>query len=292
MPLSLPSRQSLLGICLCLALIAPHFLNAEKPKAISGESVDRLVIATLLHQGVAKPKIIAHIDLTEPFGTATQWTFVAVQDGGQPIPDSENHGPIFICFVKASSPDCNQHLYRQAKSDTPWFDTTYHLYASSVVYANQNKSTPLLFLKVCGAMSFNGNCGISSALYLYDKGTDRFIRVFLNQTGHNNNQDTRFVESGPLQGDVIVNYPTGNAPYTYWIEVYRAEDSGQYGQILHYRSITAYADGNPLAVADSEMPEILHRFGLWNSGDPLPVPAHMPTVCSVLFMRHGEEWCK
>ena len=158
--------------------------------------------------------------------------------------------------------------------------------------ANPNQSSPLLFLKVCGEVSGDGDGAIAAALYMYDKGTDRFIRVFLNLTGRNNNQATRFVESGPLQGDVIVDNPTENAPYTYWIEVYRAEDSGKYGRILRYRGHTGYSDGNPLAVADSEMPEILHRLGLWHPGDPLPVPAHLPEGCRDLFMLHSEEWCK
>jgi hypothetical protein len=183
-------------------------------------------------------------------------------------------------------------MYQQVRSEMPWFDTPYHLFAGSVVYANQNKLSPLLFLKVSGAASGDGDCGIATALYTYDKSNDRFLRVFLNLTGRNNNQATRFVESGPLQGDVIVDNPTENAPYTYWIEVYRVGDSGQYGQILRYRGHTGYADGNPLAVIDSEMPAILHRLGLWQPGDPLPAPAHLPQGCHHLFMRHGEEWCR
>jgi len=287
-------RFNALSLCCAFltAVVAPHFLGAEKPKAIPGEEVDRSVIAVLSHQGVMKPKVVFHIDLTEPFASVAQWTFVAIQDGGQPIDDFEDHGPILLCLVKAASPDCAQHLYQQVRSEMPWFDTPYHLFASSVVYANQNKSSPLLFLKVCGAVSGDGDCGIATALYTYDKINDGFIRVFLNLTGRNNNQATRFVESGPLQGDVIVDNPTENAPYTYWIEVYRAGDSGQYGQILRYRGHTGYSDGNPLAVADSEMPEILHRLGLWQPGDPLPAPAHLPQGCRHLFMRHGEEWCK
>jgi hypothetical protein len=141
-------------------------------------------------------------------------------------------------------------------------------------------------------VSGNGDCEIATALYQYEKVTDRFVRVFLNLTGRNNNQATRFVESGPLQGDVIVNNPTENAPYTYWIEVYRAESSGQYERILRYRGRTGYGDGNPLAVADSEMPEILRHLGLWHPGDALPVPIHLPQGCTDLFMRNGEEWCK
>ena len=286
-------NQRLFRSKLCCAFlipfIAPHLLGAEKPGAIPGEKVDRSVIAALLHQGIAKPRIVSHVDLTEPFGTATQWTFVAVQDGGDPIPGFEEHGPIFVCLVRAASPDCALHLYQQAevKDEVP-----YHLFAGRVVYENQEKSRPLLFLQICGAVSGDGDCWIASALFRYDKEADRFVRVFLNLTGRNNNQATHFVESGPLQGDVIVDNPTENAPYTYWIEVYRAGDSGKYGRILRYRGLTGYSDGNPLAVADSEMPEILRRLGLWKPGDPLPVPARLPKGCRDLFMRHGEEWCR
>jgi hypothetical protein len=274
-------------------MATPPLLCAQKPAAIPGQKVDRLVIDALSHQAVTKPKVISHVDLTEPFATATQWTFVAVQDGSQPAPDDfEDQSPIFLCLVKGASPDCALHLYQGVKGDQPLFDTPYHLSSSKVVYANQDKSSPLLFLQVCGAEGPNGNCGIATALYRYERGADRFVRVFLNLTGRNNNQNTRFVENGPLQGDAIVDVPTENAPYAYWIEVYRAKESGQYAQILRYRSRTHYGDGNPLAVADSEMPEILGHFGLWKPGDPLPVPAHMPKGCTQLYMRPGEEWCK
>lgn len=272
--------------------MTPRVLNAEKPKAIPGEEIDRLVLAVLSRQGVARPKVISHIDLTEQFGGVSQWTFMAIQDGGKAIDDFEEHGPILLCFVKAASPDCAQHLYQEVRSEMPWFDTPYHLFAGSVVYANQNKSSPLLFMKVCGAVSGDGDCEIATALFTYDKTSDRFVRVFLNLTGRNNNQVTRFVESGPLQGDVIVDTPTQNAPYTYWIEVYRAENSGKYARILRYRGHTGYSDGNPLPVVDSEMPGILHRFGLWKTGDPLPVPVYFPRGCKNLLMRHDEEWCK
>jgi hypothetical protein len=135
--------SALLRCCAFLAAaITPHLLSAEKPKAIPGEEVDRLVIAALSHQGVTKPKVVSHIDLTEPFGTVAQWTFVAIQDDGQPIDDFEDHGPILLCLVKAASPDCAQHLYQQVRSEMPWFDTPYHLFDGSVVYANQNKSSP------------------------------------------------------------------------------------------------------------------------------------------------------
>jgi hypothetical protein len=274
-------------------MITLPYLGAENPNAISGTEVDQSVVAVLTHQGAAQPKVISHIDLMRPFGTVTQWTFVAVQEGGPPPTRIEEQGPILVCLVKSATPDCAGRFYQHvSSSDQPWFDTPYHLLASSVVYASGDKSNPLLLVKVCTAENFNGDCGMATALYRYDRRADHFIRVFLNVTGRNNNQATRFVECGPLEGDVIVDYPTEDAPYTYWVEVYRAGESGQYVRILRYRGRTGYGDGNPLAVADSEMPEILRHLGLWQSGDALPIPAHLPQKCSDLFMRNGEEWCK
>lgn len=286
--------MAVLSLC-CAFLICVLTIRssrAERTRMVSAAEVDQSVIAALLQKGVTKPKVISHIDLTEPFGTLTQWTFLTVQTGGQPIAPNEDHGPILICLVKAAIPECDEHFYRQAGSEQPTSDTPYHLLASSVVYASQNKSNPLLLVKVCTAEIFDGNCGLATSLYTYEKRTDRFIRVFLNVTGRNNNEATRFVEHGPLLGDVIADYPTENAPYTYWIEVYRAGKSGQYARILRYRGHTGYGDGNQLAVADSEMPEILLHLKLWRPGDALPVPAQMPNGCSDLFMRHNEEWCK
>ncbi len=283
------------ALSLCWAFLTtvgtPHCLGADKA-TIATEEIDRSVMATLSHQGAEKPKVISHIDLTQTFETVTQWTLVVVQEGGQPITEIEDHGPIHVCLVKANKPDCSENLYQDVGKERPPFDTPYHLLTSRVVNAGQNQSSPLLFIQLCGAEGPNGNCGIATALYRYERETDRFIRVFQGLTGRNNNEATRFVERGSLQGNVIVNYPTENAPYTYWIEVYRADESGQYVRVLRYRGHTGYGDGNPLAVADSEMPEILSHLGFWKPGDALPVPAHLPKGCSHLYMRRGEEWCK
>lgn len=286
------------AVLLCCAFLigipTMRSLGAEKPGITTAE-VDRSVIAALSQQGVGQPKIISHIDLAKPFQTLAPWTLVVAEDEGQPpsqIAVLEGHGPIFVCLVKAIAPDCTQRFYRHVGDEHKSFDTPFHLLASSVVYASRDASRPLLLVKVCGAESTNGNCGIATALYRYDRRTDAFSGVFLNVTGRNNNEATRFVEHGPLQGDVIVDYPTEHAPYTYWIEVYGPRKSGRYVRILRYRGHTGYGDGNPLAVADSEMPEILRLLGLWKPGDPLPLPAHLPQGCNHLFIRNGEEWCK
>jgi hypothetical protein len=98
------------------------------------------------------------------------------------------------------------------------------------------------------------------------------------------------METGPLRGDVIVDFPTQHAPYAYWIEVFAAGKSGQYTRILRYRGHTGYNDGNRLPVADSEMPAILERLGLWKRGDSLPLPADR-FGCIRPYLSRGEEWC-
>jgi len=219
------------------AVIVPHYLVAQKPKAIAGAEVDRSVVTALLPEGITKPRVVSHIDLSKLFGTVSQWTFVAVQDGGQSAESFEDHGPIGLCLVKDANPDCALNLYQQIRAEMRSFEKPYHLFAASIVYSKPKKENPLLFLKVCGAVSGDGDCKIATALYIYDKVTDRFIRVFLNLTGRNNNQGTRFVESGPLQGSVVVDNPTNKAPYTYWIEVYRAP--AVQGSIAAFSAIVA-----------------------------------------------------
>jgi hypothetical protein len=58
---------------------------------------------------------------------------------------------------------------------------------------------------------------------------------------------------------------------------------------LRYRSATRYNDGNPLAVIDSEMPNIERQFGLWKPGEPLPTPS---VGCIKPPLRHSELWCE
>jgi hypothetical protein len=276
--------------CAILVVASSH-CSGEIERTIPDAEIDKAVISALSHQGAAKPKVISHIDLSRPFGTETQWTYVAVQET-QPSTEIEEEGPLHVCLVKAQTPDCTFNFYQQGRVEQPPFNTPYHLLSGRVVYAGRDQSSPYLFLQICTAQSFNGNCGVATVLYRYERAADRFVRVFENLTGRNNNEATRFVERGLLQGDVIVDYPTENAPFTYWIEVYRPDDSGHYARILRYRGRTGYGDGNPLAVADSEMPAILSKLALWKLGEALPVPPHMPKGCSRLYMQRDEEWCK
>jgi len=292
----MPTKVSPLAVLLCASLALASTMPAQAAgtaKAVVPAELDHLIITKLTSEGATKPEIIAHIDLTSPFKTLTPWTFVIARDNAPPPnADDLEHGALSLCFAKGLVPDCSEKLFPQDDTEYSWFHTPYDLRDTRVVYAGDKGTSPLLLIQLCGAYSGNGDCGIATALYDYDRRADRFRRVFLNFTAKNRNQATRFVESGPLRGNVIVDYPTDNAPYTYWIEVHRPAASGLYTRVLRYRGHTGYGDGNRLAVADSEMPEILRRVGLWRPGDALPVPPSLSKECPHPIMRRLEEWCQ
>lgn len=281
----------------CLVLIAAGLVSPGVQAATSAPlphaKVEQAVIDALPAWHGKKAQVIDYLDLMQPFATTSPWTLVVAQGASPPPADLAmmgNAGPIAVCFVKALVPGCSE---ARGHAGDNWFDMTNGLEAAAVVFAGPGETRPLLMLQTLSAHGMNGNASIGTKLFQYDRKTDRFRQVFIDVNGGtNNNAATRFVGHGPLQGDVIVNYPTDNAPYAYWIEVYAPGKSGRYARILHYRSITHYGDGNPLAVADSEMPEIMKRLGFWKPGDALPMPPHAPKGCGPFVMRHGEEWCK
>jgi hypothetical protein len=93
---------------------------------------------------------------------------------------------------------------------------------------------------------------------------------------------------GPLRGDVISVDPTNDPPFGYWVTVHRLTPDYRYKQVLRYRSATIYGDNNPLAVIDSEMPNIQRRLGLWHPGEPLPLPK---SGCAKPRLVKTELWC-
>lgn len=282
--------------------------GASASELVGAAEIDQAVISKLSSLYGINSKVIAHLDLTKPFDTKSRWTLVI---GKQPDEEStaengvgDRQGAISVCFVKNADPDCSEAMflatYRQqnialAPGERPF----YGLFANQVVYSGPGKTVPLLVIKTCTMPGANGNCGVSTFLFDYDRRADEFRTVFSNVTGRNNNQETRFIEAGPLLGAVIVADPYGGAPpptrvnpYGYSVEVYRRDAAGRYARVLAYRGRTSYGDGNLLAVIDSEMPETLRRLGLWKTGDAMPVPPTMPAGCTRLVMRKGVEWCE
>ena len=257
----------------------------EAQTHLDASAIDQAVISKLSAQFGINSKVVTHLDLTQPFQTKSRWSLVAAK---QPDEESsatdgsgEREGAISLCFVENDEPDCSEEMflakYREEKIS---FDSGpgpfYELFASDVVFSGPGRTLPLLRIKSCTTRGANGNCGVSTFLFAYDRKAERFRVVFFNMMGRNNNQEARFVENGPLLGSVIVAYPTNDAPFAYFVEVYKRISDSEYSQVLRYRGNTRYGDGNPLAVIDSEMPESLRRLGLW---------------CTQFVMRKGVEWC-
>jgi hypothetical protein len=261
-------------------------LASESSGQVSSAEINASVISSLPTSHGQSADIVAGLDLTRPFETRTQWTYVAAILPGthpngtdvQPI----KGGPLAQCFVSGLTPKCTY-----APPEVSSFSIPIRLYSARVVFAAPEQSQPRLLTKTGSSSGGNGSHAIFTELFTYDGGSNQFISVFSNATGSNNNQETRFMESGPLRGDVIVVVPASSA-FGYWITAYVFGKGEQYRRVLRYRSATRYGDGNRLAVIDSEMPGILRHFGLWRPGDPLPTPAD----CTHPVLRHAEEWCQ
>ena len=275
-----------LACTLILMAVGPKALANQPSAQNSPMAIDRSVISSLPTSDGQSAEIVEHLDLTRPFDTQSHWTFVAaILPGSHPDGASEEPvkgGPLARCFVDELNPHC---AYTTPSSDLGWFSTPVQLYSAEVVFAGADNTRPLLLIRSGSASGGDGGHSIYTELFAYDRRLGEFKSVFSNATGSNNNQKTRFMQGGPLRGDVIVDEPAGCC---YRIDVYRRGPSGRYASILRYRSHTVYGDGNPLSVSDSEMPEILRRLGLWRQGDELPIPHEGCTP----VMRRGEEWCK
>lgn len=273
--------------------------NAQSPG--NTRAIDRTVISQLSSLFQIKSKVTAHLDLTQTFQTKSRWMLVTAK---QPDETSsavsgadERMGAISLCFVNDDKVDCSEEIFsaqypaKRIASDARRAPHYYELHKSDIVFSGPQQSSPLLRIKTCSISGATGNCEVATFLFDYDRSADKFRVVFFNLTGRNNNEECRLIEDGVLRGRVIAVNPTPNAPFGYFVEVYKRGADGRYAQVLRYRSKTRYGDGNPLAVIDSEMPETLHRLGLWNPGDALPVPPRMPRGCTRLVMRNGVEWC-
>jgi hypothetical protein len=290
------SCQAIFALFAVFLFVQTGTAYAQHIPVESATKIDQSVLSTLQSLYGTTSTVVAHSDLTAPFKTTSQWTLVIAKETDRSDYDQDPAGNsiISVCFVKIDVPDCSEKAvlekYREHSFDEkkrPF----YQFFDSKIVYLDSEDTRPLLLLRTCSYGGLNGNCGKATFLYEYDRKTDDFHSIFFNISARSNNEETRFVEKGPLIGSVIVVYPTSHAPYTYSVEVYKRHNSEGYTQVLRYRGKTVYNDGNRLPVIDSEMPEILQHLGMWKPGVALPNPAEMPSGCTRLSMRNGVEWC-
>jgi hypothetical protein len=238
------------------------------------------------------------IDLTQPFHTRSAWRFVVTE--GPPTKDFggfDAPGGLTLCLRKVTAMPCISDPVtlplRTATPDNPIVWEPHYLITAKVVYPQGPKAAPFLLIVTGSLNSGDGDQVISTQLVTYDADRDAFRRVYGKSTYHNNNQEIRFITDGALRGSVISAEPQDHLPYGYWIVVNKLTPSREYREVLRFRSATLYADGNPLAVIDSEMPNIERRLGLWKPGDPIPTPDRGGDgkPCPKPILRHTELWC-
>jgi hypothetical protein len=234
------------------------------------------------------------LDLAQAFHARSPWRLVVTE--GPPTKDygeGAAPGALTLCLRKGPTGPCvSDPVTPPLRAPTPDYAIAWephYLLTAKAVYPQGPKAAPLLLIVTGSLNSGDGDQIVATQLVAYDAKQDVFRRVYRNSTGHNNNQETRFVTEGPLRGSVITAEPQQHLPYGYWIEVDNLAPAGGYRRVLRYRSATLYNDGNPLAVIDSEMPNIERRLGLWKPGQPLPTPNGKP--CLKPAIRHEELWC-
>jgi len=234
-------------------------------------------------------------DLTESFHTRSAWRLVVTE--GPPVKDYEAYpddgapGALTLCLYNGGGGPCISEPValplRTTTPDDPNAWEPHYLLTVKVVYPRGPKSAPFLLIVTGSLNSGDGDQIVSTQLVAYDVERDVFRRVYGKSTGHNNNQEIRFVTDGPLRGSVISAEPQEHLPYGYWIVVNQLTLAGEYRQVLRYRNATIYGDGNRLAVIDSEMPNIERRLGLLKPGDSIPTPKS----CLKPILRLSELWC-
>lgn len=255
----------------------------------AGCALAALGASLVVHAASVPSSILSNIELSKPFAARSPWRLVVTQGPEVPdqvIPDNGNvPGEVKVCVKKGAGGPCDPGIVTMP----PNIWEAHYLHAAKLVYPRGKAGAPLLLLWTGSSLSANGNQSNFTRLIAYRRASDRFVQIYGHENGHNNNEEVRFVSDGPLRGSVISAEMTYGAPYGYWVVVNKLGADDRYRQVLRYRSATHYGDGNPLAVIDSEMPNIQRRLGLWRPGTPLPLPARK---CPKPHLIHTVLWCE
>ncbi|MGH1560090.1 hypothetical protein ACRAWD_25425 [Caulobacter segnis] len=187
-----------------------------------------------------------------------------------------------LCLRKTSSSPCDPALRATVAnpSDNDVFLAPHDLARAEIVHGPSGQ--PLLFVQAGSVRSGNGDQLIRTQVLAYRADGDRFERVHEHVTGHNNNQEVRYIATGPLKGDIVSVEPTQDAPYGFWVVV-NTPANGGFKAVLRYRSATRYGDGNPLAVIE------LRRCRTWPSAWAYGRRAN-PCRCRPRLVP-GHIWC-
>ncbi len=240
---------------------------------------------------VPEQVVLTSAVLAGTLGTRSVWLLVSRQGPAvEDMADNEAPGVITLCLRKKASGPCDPQV-RNSLGTTPadaLFSEPHYLDEARVVGGRGASGQPLLLVRTASLHSGDGDQLVLTQALAYQRDADRFVRVYDHVTGRNNNQEVRYVEAGPLGGDIVSVEPTSDAPFGFWVVVDAPASGSAFKEALRYRSATHYGDGNALRVIDSEMPNIQRRLGVWRPGAPLPLPGGS---CPRPHLVRMELWC-
>ncbi|XHS79960.1 hypothetical protein ACFJGW_08255 [Burkholderiaceae bacterium UC74_6] len=198
------------------------------------------------------PGVVRRLELTQAFETRSPWALVVTELPGEA-------STVAVSFVRQNNSQEHIKLFPGERS-------FYTLLESRIVYSKPEERAPLLLIRACTLRYGNCSCWISTLLYAYDRESDSFRTVFFGLTASDAKQATRFIDSGPLLGRVVVVTPTSGAAgaaFSRVVEVYKRSVIGEYLRVLVYCSGSGCCgDTDSASVIDSEMPEIFRRLGM------------------------------
>jgi hypothetical protein len=147
----------------------------------------------------------AQLDLAKAFHTRSAWRFAVTE--GPPAKDyGENDAPgaLTLCLYKGAAGPCvSAPVTPPLRAPTPDYAIAWephYLLAAKVVYPRGPNAAPFLLIVTGSLNSGDGDQIVATQLVAYDASQDAFRRVYAQSTGHNNNQEIRFVTEGPLRG--------------------------------------------------------------------------------------------
>jgi len=151
-------------------------------------------------------------DLAGVYRTRSSWQLVVTEGPTEKdYGDNDAPGKLTLCLYRNPGGPCiadpvTPPLRNPASNDAPAWEPHY-LLSVRPVYPQGSGGRPLLMIVTGNLNVGDGDQIIATQLIKYDAAHDAFQRVFAQSVGHNNNQEVRFVERGPLMGSVIVAEP-------------------------------------------------------------------------------------
>ena len=251
-----------------------------------------LIPAAAAAAAESAPKVPVAIDLSNPFHAPPGWRLTVTQgseevdpfgDGTTKIP-----GPLHLCLSRDNGQTCRPAVETMLirPGERRPYDSVHYLNALRILHPRTGRA--ILWVQAASIHGGNGDQAVGTVALAYDRVRDRFEPIYRFHSGRNNNQEVRYIDRSVLRGAILSAQPTTDAPFAFWMTVDRRAANGRYTPILRYRSATRYGDGNPLAVIDSEMPEIQRRLKLLAPGKPLPLPEG---PCPSPRLIERELWC-